>query len=76
MRAVVLEYIDKITELGMTLSDAITVGLGLNPGYIQRNYLSPEPIQLFRAFRYVNRPEALKLDDSQPQYGIGEHSGM
>lgn len=76
MRPAVLEYIDKITELGKTLCDAMSVGLELEPAFIRDNYLSPEPIQLFRAFRYVNKPEAMKLTEGEPQYGIGEHSGM
>lgn len=76
MRPAILEYIDKITELGKTLCDAMSLGLGLDPAYIRDNYLSPEPIQLFRAFRYVNKPEAMKLEENTPRYGIGEHSGM
>jgi len=67
MRELVLEYIDKVTELGLALSDAISVGLGMEKGEVRKRVLEPEPIQLFRAFKYSGR-EGFK------SYGIGEHS--
>lgn len=68
----VLEYIDKITELGKVLCDAMSVGLGLDHNYIRTSIVDcPEPVQLFRAFRYVK-----KESKDHGAYGIGEHSGM
>ncbi|KFZ16905.1 hypothetical protein V502_04834 [Pseudogymnoascus sp. VKM F-4520 (FW-2644)] len=67
MRTLVLEYIGKITELGLIISDAMSVGLGFEKGEVRRRFLEPEPIQLFRSFKYSAR-EGVK------SYGIGEHS--
>ena len=67
MRKLVLEYIEKVTELGLTISDAVSVGLGLEKGEVRRRLLEPEPIQLFRAFKYSGR-------EGVESYGIGEHS--
>lgn len=67
MRKFVLEYIDKVTELGLTISDAMSVGLGLEKGEVRRRFLEPEPVQLFRAFKYSAR-------EGVHSNGIGEHS--
>ncbi|KAG5301906.1 2OG-Fe(II) oxygenase [Histoplasma ohiense] len=67
MRKLVLEYIERATELGLTISDAISVGLGLEKEEVRRRILEPEPIQLFRAFKYSKR-------QGIETCGIGEHS--
>jgi len=67
MRSLVLEYIEKVTELGLTISDAMSVGLGLEKGEVRRRLLEPEPIQLFRSFKYSGR-------EGVGSCGIGEHS--
>lgn len=67
LRALVLEYIDKVTELGLAISDAMSLGLGLEKEEVRRLVLEPEPIQLFRSFKYSGR-EGLN------SFGIGEHS--
>lgn len=67
MRKVVLEYIEKVTELGLIISDAMSLGLGLDKSEVRRRVLEPEPIQLFRAFKYSGR-------EGVESYGIGEHS--
>lgn len=67
MRTLVLEYIDKVTELGLTISDAISVGLGLEKNEVRKGFLEPEPVQLFRSFKYSAR-------DGVNSFGIGEHS--
>jgi isopenicillin N synthase-like dioxygenase len=55
MRTLVLKYIGKITEPGLTISDAMSVGLGFEKGEPRRRFLEPEPIQLFRSFKYSAR---------------------
>ncbi|KFZ24930.1 hypothetical protein V502_00607 [Pseudogymnoascus sp. VKM F-4520 (FW-2644)] len=58
---------DQKEELGLAISDAMSVGLGFEKGELRRRFLEPEPIQLFRSFKYSAR-EGVK------SYGIGEHS--
>lgn len=67
MRKLVLEYIEKVTEFGLTISDAMSVGLGLEKGEVRSRVLEPEPVQLFRAFKYSGR-------EGVNSCGIGEHS--
>jgi isopenicillin N synthase-like dioxygenase len=67
MRKLVLEYIEKVTKLGLMISDAMSVGLGLEKGEVRRRVLEPEPIQLFRSFKYSAR-------EGVESCGIGEHS--
>jgi len=67
MRKLVLEYIEKVTELGLAISDAMSVGLSLERTFVRRMVLEPEPIQLFRAFKYSGR-------EGVESCGIGEHS--
>ena len=69
MRKEVLEYIEKVMELGLAISDAISVGLGMEKGEVRRRLLEPEPIQLFRAFKYSGR-------EGVESFGIGEHSDI
>ncbi|EFR04407.1 2OG-Fe(II) oxygenase [Nannizzia gypsea CBS 118893] len=47
--------------------DAMSVGLGWDKGEMRKRLLEPEPIQLFRAFKYSKR-------DGVESCGIGEHS--
>ncbi|GBF62401.1 iron/ascorbate oxidoreductase [Trichophyton mentagrophytes] len=67
MRHLVLEYIEKATKLGLTITDAMSVGLGWDKGEMRKRVLEPEPIQLFRAFKYSKR-------EGVESCGIGEHS--
>ncbi|KIM42029.1 hypothetical protein M413DRAFT_27556 [Hebeloma cylindrosporum] len=67
MRKTVLEYIEKVTEVGLVVSDAMSVGLGLEKGQVRRLVLEPEPVQLFRVFKYSKR-------EGVETYGIGKHS--
>lgn len=72
MRATILAYIGHIITVGMALSDAVSVSLGLSDGFMREQYLSPEPISIVRCFKYV-------APDNQPEgklaWGIGEHTG-
>lgn len=71
MRPVVLEYIEKVCELGKLLSDLISVYFDLPHEYMRHNFLKPEPISIVRCFRYFKPPTSV---DRAPTYGIGEHT--
>ena len=73
MRPTVLEYIDKIIELGKLLSDLISLYFGLPREFMRKHFLEPEPISIVRCFRYFSTPVTSGLDDT-PKYGIGEHT--
>ncbi|KAK4704855.1 hypothetical protein P7C70_g1348, partial [Phenoliferia sp. Uapishka_3] len=71
MRPAVLEYTERVTELGCMLCDAMSLALGLDKDYIRGNILDkPDPVQLFRSFHYIG-----KENDGKEDFGIGEHSG-
>ena len=61
-----------MTELGKTICDALSLGLGLEAGFIREKYLQPEPVALFRCFKYAPRKESAGGD----VWGIGEHTGI
>ncbi|KAF9876170.1 isopenicillin N synthase-like protein [Colletotrichum karsti] len=72
MRKDVMEYVDEVTELGKTLTDVLSCGLGLEKGMLREKLISPEPIVLFRCFKYA--PES-ELIEGQPRgFGIGDHT--
>jgi isopenicillin N synthase-like dioxygenase len=71
MRPSILSYIDRITALGKSLSDAISLSLGLDQRYMRQNFLAPEPVAIVRCFKY----HPATAEDGKPVWGIGEHSG-
>lgn len=71
MRPAVIEYIKQVTELGKTISDALSLSLGLDGNFIRDNYFQPEPVAFFRAWKYSLGPEVPEGE----AWGIGEHSG-
>lgn len=72
MRPAVLRYIEEVTEMGKTISDALSLALGLDGHFIRDNYLQAEPVVFFRAWKYERRVEEQSNGES---WGIGEHSG-
>ncbi|KAL0577376.1 hypothetical protein V5O48_004628 [Marasmius crinis-equi] len=70
MRTAVLDYIERITELGKTLTTGLSMALGLEPEYMNKHWLEPEPVALFRFFKYAPNEQG-----KQGGSGIGEHSG-
>ncbi len=72
MREAVLAYIDAVTEVGHALLCGISLALGLDAQWFDRN-LTAAPTVLFRIFRYPPRP-----DPSAPwpanQWSVGEHT--
>ncbi|KZP07284.1 Clavaminate synthase-like protein [Athelia psychrophila] len=70
LRELVLDFTERITELGVVVCEAMTIALKLERGYIKKKILDkPNPVQLFRCFHYI------AADDAKGgQFGIGEHS--
>lgn len=66
MRAIVLQYIETLTELGQQLMGGIALGLGLPETYFAEHG-TRDPLTLFRIFNYP--PPA-----SPDLWGVGEHT--
>jgi isopenicillin N synthase-like dioxygenase len=67
VRPVVLEYLDRLEDLGQRVTRAISVALGLGPDGLTRRWFQ-DPVILLRWFRY---PPARATD---PPVGVGEHT--
>lgn len=77
MRPDIMEYVDQVTELGKTLTDMMSEGLGLGRKDLCRRWLDPEPVVLFRCFKYapVSATANLSTDvNKEESFGIGEHT--
>ncbi|KAF2275358.1 Clavaminate synthase-like protein [Westerdykella ornata] len=72
MRHEVLEYVSEVTELGKSLTDIFSLGLGLGKEDMRQRLLQPEPVVLFRCFKYM--PVENNASDSEG-FGIGQHTG-
>ncbi|KAJ7481203.1 hypothetical protein B0H11DRAFT_2157857 [Mycena galericulata] len=70
MRRAVLEYIAEVTKVGIAVVAGLSLGLGLEAGDLKARLLEPEPVALFRCFKYAT----LETEAEGEQYGIGEHS--
>jgi isopenicillin N synthase-like dioxygenase len=66
LRAIVLEYMTALTELGQRLMGGIALGLGLPECYFA-DHGTCDPLTLFRIFNY---PPPASLD----LWGVGEHT--
>jgi isopenicillin N synthase-like dioxygenase len=67
LRDAVLEYMQAVTELGHVLLRSMSVALGLDAGWFDRN-LTASPTVLFRIFRY---PPA---GAGSARWSVGEHT--
>jgi isopenicillin N synthase-like dioxygenase len=67
-REALLHYIDLLTQLGRTLMEGISLGLGVNEDYFENHY-TRDPLILFRIFNYPSASES----GSMP-WGVGEHT--
>ncbi|MEY2402884.1 MAG: hypothetical protein QOD38_435 [Acidimicrobiaceae bacterium] len=67
LRETVLEYIDAVTRLGHTLLRGISLGLGLDEDWFDRN-LTRDPLVLFRIFHYP------PLTNGEERWSVGEHT--
>ncbi|KAF5120194.1 putative iron/ascorbate oxidoreductase [Metarhizium anisopliae] len=89
MRPTVLKYVDQVTELGKTLTDMFSLALGLSRAELRQTLLEPEPVVLFRCFKYqavegqlfqdkivgVGDREKSRDGTGEQSFGIGEHTG-
>jgi isopenicillin N synthase-like dioxygenase len=66
LRAVVLEYLEAMTQLGHRLMAGIALSLGLPEGYFAKRYTG-DPLVLFRIFNYPGQADA-------SGWGVGEHT--
>jgi isopenicillin N synthase-like dioxygenase len=66
LRAIVLEYMAALTELGQRLMGGIALGLGLPESYFA-DHGTRDPLTLFRIFNY-SPPASPEL------WGVGEHT--
>ncbi|EXV00376.1 isopenicillin N synthase-like protein [Metarhizium robertsii] len=73
MRPTVLKYVDQVTELGKTLTDMFSLALGLGRAELRQTLLEPEPVVLFRCFKY-QAVEGQLFQDKIQSFGIGEHT--
>ncbi|KZV89639.1 2OG-Fe(II) oxygenase [Exidia glandulosa HHB12029] len=70
MRDAALTYADAIIELGKTLTAGASLALGLERDRLSSLWLTPEPVALFRCFKYT----PLKVGEAGNLFGIGEHT--
>jgi isopenicillin N synthase-like dioxygenase len=64
----VLEVIERLTELGQQVLGLVAIGLGLDPGWFRR-HLTADPTVLFRIFRYPPPDEVVEAP-----WGVQEHT--
>lgn len=69
-RAVVLAYLDALTQLGHHLMRGLSLSLELDPNYFSDRYTT-DPLTLFRIFHY---PPESPEDAAQMPWGVGEHT--
>jgi isopenicillin N synthase-like dioxygenase len=65
LRAVVLEYLAALTELGQTILRGMAQGLGRSPSWFLHR-LTADPLILFRVFHYP--------PPGDDRWGVGEHT--
>ena len=69
-KPIVLEYIEALTQLGHHLMRGLSLSLGLEEHYFNKNY-TQDPLCLFRIFHY---PSSKYSEQAEPQWGVGEHT--
>ncbi|MET8865264.1 2-oxoglutarate and iron-dependent oxygenase domain-containing protein [Nonomuraea sp. NPDC004580] len=68
LRAAVLDYLDRMTEVGQAVMAGVALSLGLDEDYFRTGYTA-DPTILFRIFHYP--PGA---PDDPETWGVGEHT--
>ena len=67
LRAVVLNYMNAVTQVGHLVMKAIALSLALDADYFHARY-TQNPLILFRIFHYPSQPIG------SAQWGVGEHT--
>jgi isopenicillin N synthase-like dioxygenase len=70
LKDAVLEYMAAMTDLGHTIMAGIALSLGLDRSYFAERYTN-DPLILFRIFNYPGRSSGV---DTEPEWGVGEHT--
>lgn len=68
--AVVLEYMEQLTQLGHHLMRGLAISLGLEASFFRDHYTA-DPLILFRIFHYPSPEDHPGLD---APWGVGEHT--
>ena len=76
MRRIVLDYVGQVTELGSSLTDMLSLALGFGFKDLRDRFIEPEPVVLFRCFKYPPAEAKDVLDFNDASFGIGEHTGQ
>ena len=67
LRETVLEYMEKVTQVGHIVMKAVALSLDLDADYFYSRY-TKDPLILFRIFHYPPHPA------NQELWGVGEHT--
>ena len=70
LRETVLHYMAAMTALGHTIMAGVAMSLGLERTYFADRYTG-DPLILFRIFNY---PSVSSAADTEPRWGVGEHT--
>lgn len=70
LEAVVLAYMDALTELGHRLMEGLSLSLGLEENYFHQHF-TYDPLTLFRIFHY---PTSTTQSEQAKLWGVGEHT--
>nr|XP_036584562.1 2og-fe oxygenase [Colletotrichum truncatum]KAF6794080.1 2og-fe oxygenase [Colletotrichum truncatum] len=84
VRSDVMAYLEQVNNLGKVLTDMFSEGLGLDRRDLRRRWLDPEPVILFRCFKYApvaastdvrsTHPDPSKDRNEEDGFGIGSHT--
>ena len=69
-KAIVLEYMEALTNLGHRLMEGLALSLGLSENYFTERYTN-DPLTLFRVFHY---PSQVNSPELNAPWGVGEHT--
>ena len=75
MRDAVLGYVDDIVNLGKVITEGASLALKLQRDALKEAWLTPEPVALFRCFKYAPLDEE-EASQANTLFGIGEHTGQ
>jgi isopenicillin N synthase-like dioxygenase len=78
MRHNILTYVEQVSDLGKILTDILSLSLGLERNELRCTWLEPEPIVLFRCFKYppisAEKVDSAEYQHASHSFGIGKHT--